>query len=998
MPRPSLLRFLCLLASLNPVLAQLEISEVVARNAASLTDADRATPDWVEIRNTTPADVSLEGWYLTDTPTHLTRWRFPPQVVPGNDVVVVFASGKNRAPASGPMHTNFKLAGAGGYLALVHPDGRTLASEFGPGYPQQFPDVSAAPNPDPAGPPFVYFERPTPRAPNAPAWPEIAGGVTFSRPGGAFTSPFELRLFTTEGAGTLWYTLDGTIPTTNSTAFQDPILVDRSLRVRARVIAPGKVPGPIAGAGYSQIAASQQSFSSDLPLLLIETHGRSIGEDTRIPAYVSVIEPRPVRSDWSSPVSLHVRAGIEIRGSSSTQFPKKSYGIECNQEDGSDRAVSLLDLPAEADWVLYAPYTDKSLVRDVLAYDLSNRIGRYAPRTRFVEVYVNRSGTVDGADYQGVYVLVEKVKGGADRVDIPEVESTDIAEPELTGGYLLKKDRFDGTDARFVTPRGQELGFEWPRPRDLTSIQTQWIRTYLNRFESALYGSRYRDPVAGYAPYIDADAFVDHHWLVEVAKNIDGFRLSTFMHKDRGGRLAMGPIWDYNLSFGNANYLGGEDPAGWYSVQLGDEDYPWYRRLFEDPAFAQRYTDRWASLRMGPLATERVLALVDGYTNQLAEAQVRNFQKWRILGQYVWPNAFIGRTYAEEIGFLKEWITRRLDWIDSTIVPWPVLDRPSGYYPGGVTVQITASHPVHYTLNGTDPRTAGGAISQGALRYVGPISLGANARLVARARNGSRWSPPASATYAVTLPDLRITEIMYHPPDPPPGSALEAEDFEYLELCNVGDRSMDLEGFAVSGGITYAFPNTSGDLWPGEHLVIARNPAAFVERYGDGPRVAGPYSGRLNNAGDTLTLTGPLGEPVLDFVYDDRWQPATDGRGYSLTRRDPSGPLSDWGLAGAWQPSAVAGGTPGRGDVPDAGLGDLSARWIQDSSGGRLRLTFTATAGQTYAVLTAARPEATAWQTVTNLAPPDRSGPLSVELPNTEGDERFFRIESPRRR
>ncbi|MBN8247744.1 MAG: CotH kinase family protein [Verrucomicrobia bacterium] len=797
-------------------------------------------------------------------------------------------------------------------------------------------------------------------------------------------------------SGDIWYTLDGTAPTTNSTSYTGPILVDRSLRVRARVFSPGRVPGPVSGAGYSQIAPSQQAFSSNLPLLLVDTHGRPIGEGTRAPAYVSVIEPRPGRSGWSSPVTLHLRAGIEIRGSSSTQFPKKSYGLELNAEDGSDRAAGLLDLPPESDWVLYAPYTDKTLVRDVLAYELSNRIGRYAPRTRFVEVFINRSGTVDATDYLGVYVLIEKVKGGGDRVDIPEVESTDVTEPGITGGYILKKDRLDATDARFVTPRGQELGLEWPRARDLTPVQTQWIRSYFSRFESALYGTRYRDPVAGYGPFIDADAFVDHHWLVEVAKNIDGFRLSTFMHKDRGGRLAMGPIWDYNLSFGNANYLAGEDPTGWYYVQLGNDDYPWYRRLFEDPAFAQRHTDRWASLRTGALATDRVLSLVDGYTNQLAEAQDRNFKKWRILGQYVWPNAFIGRTYADEIGFLKQWITARLDWIDSTIVPWPKFDQPSGYYPQGVTIRITAAHPIYYTLDGSDPRTAGGAIASGSLRYVGPVSLAASARLTARARDGSRWSPPTRAAYALTLPDLRITEIMYHPPDPPAGSAREDADFEFLELRNVGFQTLSLDGFTVTGGINYAFPVASGDLWPGENLVLARNPAAFAERYGAGHRVAGPFDGRLNNAGDSLVLTGPLGEPVLSFSYDDGWQPSTDGRGYSLTIRHPLATPALWSRADAWDRSAVAGGTPGWNDVPDTDLQDLSARWITDSGPRRLELQFTAAAGQTYSVQSASRLEGASWQTVTNLPPSDVGGPLTVRVADEPAEGRLFRIVRPR--
>ena len=968
------------------------ISEFVARNAASLADENRSFPDWIEIHNPTGAAVDLSGWSLSNAPDDPGRWRFPGRTLEAGAYLVVFASGKDRAPVAGPLHTNFKLPGAGGYLALVQPDGVTIASEFTPGYPEQFTDISGGPNPDPLGPPFLYFERPTPAAPNTPGWTEIAGGVEFSVPGGVFVDPFELHLSSQEPGGTIRFTLDGSIPAATSPEYEGPILVDRTLRLRARVFREGRVPGPVAGAGYSRVSPSQQAFTSNLPILLFETHGQTIGEGTKVKGHLTIIEPGEGRAGWTNPAAIHVRAGIEIRGSSSTQFPKKSYGIELNHETGADRAEPLLGMPADADWVLYAPYTDKSLIRDVLAYDLSRAIGRYAPRTRFVEVYVNRADGVDGADYQGVYVLIEKVKGGGHRAGVPEVESTDVTEPAITGGYILKKDRLDPNDGPFTTPRGQDLGFEWPKPRFLGSAQLGWIQTYMRQFEGALYGSQFRDPRAGYAAFIDVDAFVDHHWLVEVAKNIDGFRLSTFMTKARGGPLAMGPIWDYNLSFGNANYLDGWNASGWYHPQLSDDSYPWYRRLFEDPEFSQRHTDRWASLRTGALATDRVLALVDGYTNLLAEAQDRNFKKWRILNEYVWPNAFIGGSYEAEIGFLKEFISNRLQWIDTTILRWPELDPAPGYHPDGVTLRITATGTVYYTLDGSDPRNPGGGVAPQARRYSGPVSLESNARVVARVRTGNRWSPPSHATYALTIPGLRITEIMYHPPDPPPDDPFPADDYEFLEFRNVGHETLVLDGFRLSGGISYAFTPAAGDLWPGENVVLAKHPDALRRRYGDGFRILGPYASRLGNASDTLILTGPFGESVLDFAYSDRWQPATDGRGHSLTHRDPSGPVTRWGDAFSWDQSTVEGGTPGRGDVPAPDLRDLAAR----REAGHLVLTFTAAAGQTFAVESAPALPAPVWMLVTNLPPAATSGPITVAVPLTEDPGSLYRVLTPR--
>lgn len=976
--------------------AQVEISEFMARNVASLADSDRAFPDWIELRNTSGADLSLDGWYLTDTPTNLTRWRLPAQTLSADGPMVIFASGKNRTPWAGPLHTNFKLPGGGSYLALVKPDGITIATEFAPAYPPQFNDVSCGLNPDPVGPRFLYFERPTPRAANVAGWPSIAGSVTFSQPGGPITTTTAITLTTAEPDSGIWYTVDGSIPTTNSIRYQEPIPVDRSLRIRARVFRDGLVPGPVSGTGFTLVSESQRTFSSNLPLLIVDTHGRTIGEGSRAPCYVTVIEPGAVRSAWNSPVSLHTRGGIEIRGSSSTQFPKHSYGLELDGEDGADRAEGLLGLPKESDWVLYAPYTDKTLIRDVLAYELSNRIGRYAPRTRFVEVYVNTAGTLDGADYQGVYVLVEKIKGGPDRVDIPEVESTDVTEPGISGGYILKKDRIDSNDRPFTTPRGHQLGLEWPRGRDLATNQTLWIRDFMTRFETALYGARYRDATVGYAAYIDADSFIDHQWLVEVAKNIDGYRLSTFMHKDRGGRLNMGPIWDYNLSFGNANYLDGQNPTGWYRTQVGGTDYPWYARLFEDAAYSQRHTDRWVSMRTNALATASVMALVDGYTNLLAEAQQRNFKKWRILGTYVWPNSFIGKTYDDEIGFLKGWTSERLEWIDSTMLRWPDLSHPSGYYPGGVDILITSANPVYFTLDGTDPRTAGGGISPAAHRYSGSFSLRENTQVIARARSGTRWSGPVDAHYATSIPDLRISELMYHPPAASTGSPFDAEDFEFIELRNVGSTTFALPGFKISGGIDYVAPAASGELWPRENVVLARRPEAFESRYGSGVRILGPYTGRLNNSGEALVLIGALGEPIQRFTYSDRWQPATDGIGFSLTARIAAADGVDWNLPGAWIRSISAGGTPGRDDVPEADLRHVSAEWIADSGSTRIALSFDAAAGQTYSVQTSPGIHQGSWTTLTNLPPPEASGVQSVEFPVDGESARVYRVITPR--
>jgi hypothetical protein len=414
------------------------------------------------------------------------------------------------------------------------------------------------------------------------------------------------------------------------------------------------------------------------------------------------------------------------------------------------------------------------------------------------------------------------------------------------------------------------------------------------------------------------DSFIDQHWIVETSRNIDGFRLSNYMHKDRLGKLAMDPIWDWNLSWGNANYLNGWRTNGWYSSEVGDADYPWFRRLFQDPDFTQQYIDRWAELRRDVFATANVLARVDELAAYLNEAQIRNYQKWRILGTYVWPNWYIGRTYQDEINWMKRWIVGRLAWIDSNYTPAPVFSRSAGLITPGFTLDLTASKGlIYYTLDGLDPRLPGGSVNPQALLYSSPLTLSANTRVFARARNGTAWSAPAAGTFVISTPPLVVTEIMYHPENPPPDSPYSDEDFEFLELKNVGTASLDLAGIRFTAGIAFTFTGSPvASLAPGQQVVIVKNLAAFTSRYGSLPNIAGEYLGSLDNAGERLALEGALAEPILSFSYEDAWHPASDGFGFSLVIVDEPAPRDAWDEKAGWRASATAGGSPGADDPP----------------------------------------------------------------------------------
>jgi len=292
----------------------------------------------------------------------------------------------------------------------------------------------------------------------------------------------------------------------------------------------------------------------------------------------------------------------------------------------------------------------------------------------------------------------------------------------------------------FRTGQGNEFFYVDPKADEITSAQKAWLQKHLAEFERALYGPDFKDPAKGYAAYIDVGSFIDHHVIVELTKNIDGFRFSTFFQKDRGGKIKMEPIWDWNLSFGNANGKQGHIAEHWYWPQLDDAQYSYYRRLFEDRDFGQRYVDRLAELRATHFSTSNLMARIDGLVRELGEARVRNFERWPILSRRIWPNTFVGKNYEDEINYMKDFTQRRLSWIDQQFVAAPQSSRKPG---GSGAVSLTSAiGKIYFTLDGSDPRASGGAVSTKAKLYSAPVELPKDGRLFARVLLEDRWSAP----------------------------------------------------------------------------------------------------------------------------------------------------------------------------------------------------------------------------------------------------------------
>jgi hypothetical protein len=362
--------------------------------------------------------------------------------------------------------------------------------------------------------------------------------------------------------------------------------------------------------------------------------------------------------------------GIETRGSSSSILPKKCYDLELRDAAGLSVDAPLLGMPAGSDWILYASHNDKSLMRTSLSYKLYNDMGNYAVRTRHCEVIL------DG-QYIGVYIFTEKIRRGPYRVNIADLDSTDLAGIDVTGGYVLQKDHQNGVNMidgiLLNTPNmagGQALFEFWYPDKDrIQPAQISYIKRFGDSLQQALYGANFDDPAIGYRNYMNVSSFIDYWILYELSRNADGFTFSTFFTKPKdndGRKLIAGPPWDFDLSFRNASFNNACDSAGFlvestfYSYRLN-----WWNRLFADTVFANEATCRWVTLRQQVLSLNAIFNYIDSTAVLLGEGQQRNFTRWPIMNQYVLFNQGpFPQTYEEEIDTMKAWIARRVSWLD----------------------------------------------------------------------------------------------------------------------------------------------------------------------------------------------------------------------------------------------------------------------------------------------------------------------------------------------
>jgi hypothetical protein len=416
--------------------------------------------------------------------------------------------------------------------------------------------------------------------------------------------------------------------------------------------------------------------STNLPLVLIDTGGKNIPDEPKITARMKVIDHE---NGFNKPADTEVEydgyIGIEIRGHSSAYYPQKPYNLETRDSLGNNLNVSLMGMPKENDWVLISNFNDKSFVRNILSFELFNRMGHYATRARLCEVMIN-------SIYRGIYVFCEKIKPDKNRVNIVKLTPENNTENSLTGGYIISIDYHDGSDswrsnypAFYYPDKKVYYVYVDPKPDELTIKQKSYIQGFIRKAEGALYGNNYTDPEIGYRKFIDVPSFIDYFILGEVSRSVDAYKKSRFFFKNRNdidSLLYAGPVWDFDWAWKNITecIYSNTNGANWsYKTNSCNPDNnapDWYIRLLQDGYFTNKLIERYQSLRKDFLNLENIYHQIDSLTTLVDEACVRHFALYPINGVNSAPEVEPpSETYEEEISRLKEWISKRLVWLDA---------------------------------------------------------------------------------------------------------------------------------------------------------------------------------------------------------------------------------------------------------------------------------------------------------------------------------------------
>ena len=750
------------------------IAEIMAANSDGIEDEDTDRPDWVEIYNGQATAVNLTGWSLSDDASMPAKWIFPSIILPAYGTTFVFASGKNRF-TNLHAHTNFTLLKSGGTLVLSRPD-LGLASTFAWGV--QADDISYGMfGGDQAK---RFFGTATPGTLNSGR--QAAGlpmdGPVFSRESGVITAATTLTVTFPASASAAdgavaRYTINGTEPLETSPPVPASFPISTGFNLAVKIFQPGRLPSrtlhrnfiwmtPDIGTNFANTGAP---FSSNLPIIVLDSYGAPVDSTTDplntrpyrfTKAAVYDVDPASNRASLAVLPTLLSRAATHVRGQSSSSFPQKPYAWEFWKDaTDDDKNVELLGMPADSDWVLQTLYTDKTFQRNHLVQQLMLAANGAGPghRGRFVEVFFNQDGgTCTYSDYRGVYLLMEGIRRGNNRLRIEKLNSEMTEISKLSGGYIFARDK-NPIEFPIIPPTvsgspWNGLTYDINEPIPPTAAQSAWLRNYLNQADTAIMQPSFATISSPnyYAKWLDPRSFIDKHIFQETCKESDSYVFSYYYYKNRAGPLKADLMWDVDRSLGNSNYASADTPFGW-RWWTGGNGYAYFPRLFLDPEFNNAYWDRWWALRQGLFSTAALMARIEATALQLTNGvdpafivsnspgtvqnpASRHFRKYPVLGAATYGQAPTGQadrnTYRKELDLMKGWLTARVAWIDSQspLMAPVMLNSVTGLaqYGGSVSAGHTwqlynpnAVGTVLYTVDGPDPRQTGGASDAGAL-------------------------------------------------------------------------------------------------------------------------------------------------------------------------------------------------------------------------------------------------------------------------------------------